>query len=335
MTAVRITTEEFPQLVDFLAARHERGQDLYDEWWGGEYRTVTGPTPEHGRLVNKLVRLLDPLAEGRGLYTSAPLNIGIDKHDCRVPDLGVYEPDTPRSSGADLQQRRSRFRRHRNADHERRCFARCHPFSGVTGRRSIGGRRVDAFRGMAVLMRPGIPEIWWDAFEPPPGYRAEIIQSEIVLSPSPSRRHVNLQMDLAVGLQSAVPAGFETIFGLEWKLTAGGIVAQAPQPDLIVGPRSDEPVVDPPLLAVEILSSTDLHRLENQAMTRIEGKRLDYAANGLEHYLEIEPEPPFVRVRRYELRAGQLHVVAEFGGAYVVRADVPFDYELNLAELLS
>lgn len=100
MVAVRTTTEEFPELGEEIARRHEEGRDTYDEWWEGVYRIVTGPSPEHGRLLNKLVILLDPLAEAVGLHTSAPINIGVDRQDCRVPDLGIYRPDTPRSSPA-------------------------------------------------------------------------------------------------------------------------------------------------------------------------------------------------------------------------------------------
>jgi Uma2 family endonuclease len=103
MTAVQTTTEVVPELVKFLHLRHEARQDTYDEWWDGVYRTVTGPTPEHGELLNELVVLLHPLVKARGLRFAAPVNIGIDKVDCRVPDLGVYRPDTPRTSPAFLE----------------------------------------------------------------------------------------------------------------------------------------------------------------------------------------------------------------------------------------
>jgi Uma2 family endonuclease len=103
MVAVRATTEQVPALAEEIGRRQATGEDTYDEWWNGEYRIVTGPTPEHGRLVNKLVILLDPLAEAVGLHTAAPVNIGINREDCRVPDLGVYRPDTPRTSRAFLE----------------------------------------------------------------------------------------------------------------------------------------------------------------------------------------------------------------------------------------
>lgn len=89
-------------LGDWLAQRHEAGQDTYDEWWDGEYRVVTGPSPEHGRLLDALAELMGPLVRQAGLYSAAPANIGTDKQDCRVPDRAIFEPDTPRTSAAFL-----------------------------------------------------------------------------------------------------------------------------------------------------------------------------------------------------------------------------------------
>lgn len=104
MTTVLTTTEEFPDLEGFLRRRHELGLDTYDEWHEGVYRTVTGPSPEHGRLILALGMFLGPLVEAAGLHQAAPVNIGLDKTDCRVPDLGVYRPDTPRTSPAFLER---------------------------------------------------------------------------------------------------------------------------------------------------------------------------------------------------------------------------------------
>lgn len=102
MTAVFAHTDEVPELDDVLARRHARGQDTYDEWWDGVLRLVTGPSPEHGELLGALSVLLDPIVERAGLKFALPVNIGTDKADCRVPDLGVYRPDTERTSPAFL-----------------------------------------------------------------------------------------------------------------------------------------------------------------------------------------------------------------------------------------
>lgn len=102
MTLVLASTDDLSELADALAHRHEQGLDTYDEWWEGVYRIVTGPSPEHGDLILALGAYLRSLATHIGLKASAPLNIGIDKQDCRVPDIGIYRPDTRRTSPAFL-----------------------------------------------------------------------------------------------------------------------------------------------------------------------------------------------------------------------------------------
>jgi Uma2 family endonuclease len=102
MVAVQTTTDEMPGLAEFIADRHRRGLDTHDEWWEGVYRTVTGPSPEHGELLDALAELLGPLVRAAGLKSAAPVNIGVDKQDCRVPDRAIFEPDTPRTSPAFL-----------------------------------------------------------------------------------------------------------------------------------------------------------------------------------------------------------------------------------------
>lgn len=102
MTIVLASTEELVGLEEDLERRHREGRDTYDEWWDGVYRIVTGPTPEHGRLLSKLTVLFDPLVDAKGLHMASPINIGTDKANCRVPDMGIYRPDTPRTSPAFL-----------------------------------------------------------------------------------------------------------------------------------------------------------------------------------------------------------------------------------------
>jgi Uma2 family endonuclease len=102
MVAVYGRTDEVPELGDIIELRRFRGLDTYDEWWDGVYRIVTGPSPEHGELLDALAELLGPLVRAAGLRSAAPVNIGLDKHDCRVPDRAIYESGTPRTSPAFL-----------------------------------------------------------------------------------------------------------------------------------------------------------------------------------------------------------------------------------------
>jgi len=99
---VQTSTDDAPELLELIERRRAQGLDRYDEWWEGMYRIVSGPTPEHGELVAALVAFLLPRAHARHLAVSAPLNIGVDKFDARVPDLAVFRRDTERTSPAFL-----------------------------------------------------------------------------------------------------------------------------------------------------------------------------------------------------------------------------------------
>lgn len=103
MTTVLASTDVVPELEDALERRRALGLDTYDEWWEGVYRIVTGPSPEHGRVAVRTSGFLDRLTDGTDLVVSAPLNVGRDKQDARVPDVGVFARETPRSSPAFLE----------------------------------------------------------------------------------------------------------------------------------------------------------------------------------------------------------------------------------------
>jgi len=97
---VQTSTDEVPELLERIERRRASGLDRYDEWWEGVYRIVTGPSPEHGEFVIAFGAALLPLVHARGLALSAPLNVGVDKYDAKVPDLGIFRRDTPRTSPA-------------------------------------------------------------------------------------------------------------------------------------------------------------------------------------------------------------------------------------------
>lgn len=102
VTTVLTTTDDVPELADVLARRAAQGLDTYDEWWEGVYRIVGAPSPEHGRPILQLGAFLLRLADAVGLFVAGPINVGQDKEDAKVPDIGVYRPDTPRTSTAYL-----------------------------------------------------------------------------------------------------------------------------------------------------------------------------------------------------------------------------------------
>jgi Uma2 family endonuclease len=89
----------------------------------------------------------------------------------------------------------------------------------------------------------------------------------------------------------------------------------------------------PPALAIEILSPSDANRLERTSVSRIEGKRLDYAGRGLLDYLEVDLSGPEPRVIRFELRDGDLTEVDRVTGQVGLTSDRPFRYSLRPADL--
>lgn len=188
---------------------------------------------------------------------------------------------------------------------------------------------------MSIVVAPPVSASDWDTLSVPEGYRAEVIRGELVVTPGASVDHGRAQSRLAVMLASMAPPDHEPVSGVEWRLDAGGMVAMAPQPDLMVIPRSARgPSVDgPPMLAVEILSPSD-RQLLTSGMTRREGKLLDYAANGLEDYLEIDLTTPGPVATRYELREGVLVPTGIAQGTTVLQVVRPFAYEFAPSALL-
>lgn len=91
-----------PELEAMIERRRTNGLDRYDEWWKGVYHVVGGPSPERGVLSALLVELVGPRARSVGLQAATTVNLGIDKVDTRTPDIGVFRPDTERTSRAYL-----------------------------------------------------------------------------------------------------------------------------------------------------------------------------------------------------------------------------------------
>ena len=187
-----------------------------------------------------------------------------------------------------------------------------------------------------IVTPPPVRVADWEAFTVPEGYRAEIIRGELVVTPGTDVDHGRAQSRLSTLLAGLVPAGFDPISGVEWRLDSGGLVAMAPQPDIMVVPRSARgpAVTAPPLLAVEVLSPSDFtHRLTN-GMTRREGKLADYALNGLADYLEVDltADPPVAI--RYELKDGVLVEAARATGTAVLKTTRPFPYRFRPIDLV-
>jgi Uma2 family endonuclease len=76
--------------LDQIAERRRLGLDRFDEVWEGEYRMNAAPHPRHSFLLRHVLRLLDPIAEHRGLIPLGEFNLG-RPDDFRIPDAGYVD----------------------------------------------------------------------------------------------------------------------------------------------------------------------------------------------------------------------------------------------------
>jgi Uma2 family endonuclease len=82
-------------LEELLEQRRRMGADRHDEVWEGVYHMVPGPNAPHSFAAQQLAVLLDAPARAAGLHVSLEFNIGLDKDNYRVPDLGVHRERRP------------------------------------------------------------------------------------------------------------------------------------------------------------------------------------------------------------------------------------------------
>lgn len=152
----------------------------------------------------------------------------------------------------------------------------------------------------------------------------QLIEGEIVMSPSPGFRHQAVQAELIRLLFAVVPAHLRIITA-PMDLRAGERTVI--QPDVMVMERAlsfESEVTIPPILAVEILSpssrSTDLVR-----KPEVLGKF------GCEHYWVIDPLHPAIRVFRLAEGAYLSDVVVE--GDDLFSAAEPFQVGFRPVDL--
>jgi Uma2 family endonuclease len=119
--------------------------------------------------------------------------------------------------------------------------------------------------------------------------RYELIDGELLVSPSPSTAHQRAVGNLYVLLRAACPPDLEVFVApFDWLVDDHNVF----EPDLLVARRADlteRNLPRPPVLAVEVLSPTTRQR-------DLGRKRAAYARAGLAHYWAVDPLVPSVRV---------------------------------------
>lgn len=77
-------------LEELLEQRRRMGADRHDEVWNGVYHMVPGPNAPHSFIAHRLAVLLDAPARAAGLHVGLEFNLGENKDNYRVPDMGVH-----------------------------------------------------------------------------------------------------------------------------------------------------------------------------------------------------------------------------------------------------
>lgn len=152
----------------------------------------------------------------------------------------------------------------------------------------------------------------------------QLIDGELIVSPSPSLAHQIVHSRLFGILYAAAPQE-QLVLSAPLDVRAGQ--STVVQPDLQVihdAQRAGSEVTEPPVLAVEILSpssrGTDLVR-KPEVLSRF----------GVEHYWVVDPLVPAIRTFRLVGEAYQSEQIV--GGDDLFETDVPFPVSFRPADL--
>ena len=164
---------------------------------------------------------------------------------------------------------------------------------------------------------------------PEDGWRHELVDGALVMTPSPSARHQIAAFELAVRLRSSCPPDLVVMVApFDVALAADTVL----QPDVLVARRADltgHELPRPPLLAVEVLSPSTRH-------IDLGLKRSRYEAAGCPSYWVVDPgadDQPASLVA-WELLDGAYVEAARVVGEETWQARSPYDVSVVPAALV-
>jgi len=160
----------------------------------------------------------------------------------------------------------------------------------------------------------------------PEDRRIELLDGELLVSPSARRTHQRLSARLWAALDAAATPGFEVLEAINVRVAPGRILI----PDLAVvtDPGAEDVVADAAVVAmvVEIVSPGSV------ATDRAIKPPL-YAAAGIPHYLRVELGDGPVVAWAYRLAGGSYRESARAAPGEVLRLTEPFPADLDLTRL--
>lgn len=166
---------------------------------------------------------------------------------------------------------------------------------------------------------------------PDDGYRRELLDGVLIVSPAPVWAHQEVVRMLAVVVDAALPPDLRVVHApFEWRASQKSML----QPDILVaryealvavpGSRYLE---EPPLLAVEVLSPTT-RRIDRLS------KLSAYQDAGVRAFWMVDPDPDTPSITVMELVDGRYSKAANIPADGEWKAEQPFPVTLRPADLV-
>jgi Uma2 family endonuclease len=165
---------------------------------------------------------------------------------------------------------------------------------------------------------------------PDDGRRYELVDGVLIVSPVPGRLHQRALARLAMLLDSACPPDLEVLIG---PFAVGLADETELRPDILVARRdllTEDDLPGPPLLAVEVLSSST-------RLIDLNVKRKRYERSGTPSFWAVDPvtRPDEAQLVAWELAGDGLHrQVADVTGEEEFTAELPYAVSVIPAALV-